>query len=410
MIAALHAKRATGTWGTNAAVVTHGTIALRNLEAQIEGLEPNSTPGLPRVEERVWLIDLLALRGSILGSIADYERALELAHLLVRDATTEAAAFLARARTRAVFHRFSEALDDLDVAERLAADTESVDRERAAVFQGLGRYEEARAIREEDARRGPSFESLGALTTLCAERGDTERAERLHAESLRRYRGVSPLPLAALEFQLGAMWMHEGQLDRAQDHLIAARRYVPAYAPAQGHFAEVEAELGKFDLAIALLDPLAATSDDPDYAAQLARIYADAGYPDDSRYWRNRAAARYDELIAVYPEAFADHAAEFWLGVGGDPIKAFRLATLNFEVRRTPRARELLHQAVLATNSREQDFYPCPSTATRGSNSMTTAVIESERTAMSQNMTHQPDGPGPVSGPRAELKGRAPAQ
>src|SRR5215470_17476481 len=138
MIATLDAERATSASGRNAAAVTHGTIALRNLEAQIEGLEPNSTPGVPSVEERAWLIDLLALRGSILGRIADYERALELAHLLVRDAASEAAAFLARARTHAVFHRFRDALEDLDVAEHLAAaDAESVDRERAAVFQGL---------------------------------------------------------------------------------------------------------------------------------------------------------------------------------------------------------------------------------------------------------------------------------
>ena len=348
MTTTLHGKRSTSASGTNTAVVTHGTIALRNLEAQIEGLEPNSTPVLSRVEERVWLIDLLALRGSILSSIADYERALELAHLLVRDAPTEAAAFLARARTCAVFHRFRDALDDLDVAERLGADTESVDRERAAVFQGLGRYEEASAIREEDARRCPSFESLGALSTLCAELGDTERAERLHAESVRRYRGVSPLPLATLDFQLGVMWMHEGQLERARDHLGAACRYVPAYALAQGHFAEVEAELCHFDLAIALLIPLAATSDDPDYAAQLARICADAGYPDDARYWRERAAARYDELIAVHPEAFADHAAEFWLAAGSDPRKALPLARMNLEIRKTPRACSLLSRAIAA--------------------------------------------------------------
>jgi tetratricopeptide (TPR) repeat protein len=349
MIATLYAKRATSASGTNAAVMTHGTIALRNLEAQIKGLAPNPTPGLPRVEERAWLIDLLALRGSILGSIADYEQALGLADLLVRDATTEAAAFLARARTRAVFHRFRDALDDLDVAERLAADAGAVNRERAAVFQGLGRYDEACAIREGDARRCPSFESLGALTTLCAERGDTERAERLHAESVQRYRGVSPLPLATLDFQLGAMWMHEGQLDRARDHLIAAGRYVPGYAPAQGHLAEVEADLGHFDLAIALLIPLAIASDDPDYAAQLARIcVAHSGYPDDARYWRERAAARYDELIAAYPEAFADHAAEFWLAVGGDPRKALPLARMNLEIRKTPRARSLLSRAIAA--------------------------------------------------------------
>ena len=42
------------------------------------------------IEERVQLIDLLALRGSILGTIADYERAQELAHQLVRDAPSDA--------------------------------------------------------------------------------------------------------------------------------------------------------------------------------------------------------------------------------------------------------------------------------------------------------------------------------
>ena len=348
MSARLYAKRAISASDTSAAVVTHGTIALRNLEAQIEGLEPNSTAGQRRVEEQAWLVDLLALRGSILASIADYERALELAQLLVCDAGREGTAFLARARGRAVFHRFGDALDDLDVAESLAADAKAVRRERAAIFQGLGRYEEAYALREEDARRYPSFDSLGALTTLCAERGDTERAERLRAESVRRYRGVSPLPLAILEFHLGAMWMHEGRFDRARDHLIAARCYVPAYAPAQGHLAEVEAELGKLDLAITLLEPLAATSDDPDYAAQLARICADAGYPDDSRYWRGRAAARYDELTTVHPEAFGDHAAEFWLAAGGDPSKALPLARMNLENRKTPRAYALLSRAIVA--------------------------------------------------------------
>jgi len=329
-------------------VVTHGAIALRNLQAQIDGLEPVAVSPEARIAERVQLIELLALRGLILGSVADYERAQELAHELVRNATTQAPAFLARACTRALFHRFADALDDLDVAERLGANAETVDREHAAVLQGLGRYAEASAIREEDARRCPSFESLGALATLCAESGDTERALRMHAESVRRYRGVSPLPLAVLDFQFGVMWMHHGELDRARDHLIAAHHYVPAYAAAQGHLAEVEAELGNTETAIVLLHPLALSSDDPDYAAQLASILADAGGTEDSSYWRQLAAARYDKLVALHPEAFADHAAEFWLGAGADPAKALRLARVNFANRRTPRAQALLSRAVAA--------------------------------------------------------------
>jgi tetratricopeptide (TPR) repeat protein len=341
-------------------VVTDGRIALRNLEAQIKGLKPEAAQSSACVDERVRLIDLLALRGSILGAIADYERAQELADGLVRDAITAASAFLARAQARALFHRFADALEDLKVAERLGADADRVNPERAAVFQGLGRYEEALGIRQEAARRSPSFDSLGALAMLHAERGDAERALHLHAESLRRYGGVSPLPLAVLDFQLGVMCMRKGDLRRAHQHLTAAVRYVPAYAPAQGHLAEVEAELGHAETAVARLYPLATTSDDPDYAGQLARILRYTGRTEDSRRWRQHAAERYDELIARHPEAFADHAAEFWLGVGGDPDKALRLARLNFEVRRTPRACELLHQAVVATSSPEQDFYRCP--------------------------------------------------
>jgi tetratricopeptide (TPR) repeat protein len=328
------------------AMVTHGTIALRNLEAQIEGLQPEAALCSSSVDERVRLIELLALRGSIVGAIADYERAQDLADQLVSGAITAAAAFFARAQARALFHRFADALEDLEVAERLGADADVVNRERAAVFQGLGRYDEAFAIREEAAHRSPSFESLGALTTLHAERGDTQRAVRLHAESVRRYRGISPLPLATLNFQLGVMWMREGDFHRARDQLTAARRYVAAYVPAQGHLAEVEAELGDAESAVALLYPLATTSDDPDYAGQLARILADAGSTEESRYWRQHAAERYDELIALHPEAFADHAADFWLGAGAAPEKALRLARMNFAIRKTPRARALLSRAV----------------------------------------------------------------
>ena len=73
--------------------------------------------------------------------------------------------------------------------------------------------------------------------------------------------------------------------------------------------------------------------DDPDYAAQLARILGNAGRDSESQHWRRLAAERYDELIAKHPEAFVDHAAEFWLAAGADPEKALRLAKMNLEVR-----------------------------------------------------------------------------
>jgi tetratricopeptide (TPR) repeat protein len=328
--------------------VTDGTIALLNLRAQIDGLEPDARRSQASIQSRIGLIELIMLRGLMLGQIADYQRAEELAEQLVRDAAFDRTAFVARARTRAVFHRFTDALDDVDRAERLSLDAETASRERAAIFQALGRYDEALAMREEAADRQASFENVAALVGLHAERGEIDAAERTYADSRRRYRGVSPFPLALLDFQLGLMWMSEGRWDDARTSFDAAQRRVPAYAPAQGHLAEVEAELGQFESAFARLYSLAVSSDDPDYAAQLARILGESGRAHESRHWRGLAAARYDELVACHPEAFADHAAEFWLAAGANPEKALLLARMNVEVRKTPRSFRLLAQAVSA--------------------------------------------------------------
>jgi thioredoxin-like negative regulator of GroEL len=146
------------------------------------------------------------------------------------------------------------------------------------------------------------------------------------------------------------MWMNKGRLDDARKSFDTARRRVPDYAPAQGHLAEVEAELGETESALASLHSLAASSDDPDYAAQLARILRDAGCS-QFQHWCRLAAARYDELVATHPEAFADHAAEFWLAAGDNPDKALPLARMNIEIRKTPRAYDLLARAVSARAS-----------------------------------------------------------
>lgn len=329
---------------------TDGTIALFNLNSQIDGLESEDLDE-PIAENQIALAELITLRGLVLSHITDHERAHEIAERLVCSEAASGAAFVARARTRATFHRFTDALSDLEVAELLAFDARTVDTERASIFQALGRYDEALAIREDAADRRPSFESLGALAGLCAEHGETDRAEWLFAESRNRYRGVSPFPFALLDFQCGLMWMNDGQFDEARTWFDAARRRVPAYAPAQGHLAEVEAELGNVDTAITRLLPLAEGSDDPDYAAQLARILAQMGRSDESRIWSHEVAVRYDELVARHPEAFADHAAEFWLTVGDDAEKAFHFARMNLEVRKTPRAYDLLSRAASAGKS-----------------------------------------------------------
>src|SRR5262249_37183314 len=154
---------------------------------------------------------------------------------------------------------------------------------------------------------------------LYAERGEMVEADRWFVAARRCYRGVSPFPLAMLDFQRGRLWLEHDDLRRARPWCEAAGPRGPAYGPPPGPPAEVDPALGEGAAAIDRLRPLALASDDPDYATQLARILSDAGQTEEAQSWRARAEARYDELLARHPEAFADHAAEFWLTIGGDP-------------------------------------------------------------------------------------------
>jgi hypothetical protein len=88
-----------------------------------------------------------------------------------------------------------------------------------------------------------------------------------------------------------------------------------------------------------------ATGEPPDYATQLARILGNAGQTEDAQTWRGQAEARYDELLERHQDAFADHAAEFWLTIGGDPGRALWLAQHNLSLRQTPRALALVRRS-----------------------------------------------------------------
>ncbi len=332
-------------------MTTAGVIAVANLEARIDGQVSRATGGRLTVGERAELVELIALLGHVLGSIADAERAAALADELVGQVPSDARSFLARARMRGLFHRFASALTDLDTAAALGGNRVDLDAERATIYQALGRHDDALAIRRLAVDSQADFSALAALAGVYGERGEMDEAERWFMAATRRYRGTSPFPPAMLEFQRGRLWMEHDDLRRARAWFYAAVRRLPAYVPAQGHLAELDAALGETAAAIARLRPLALASDDPDYATQLARILDGAGQTEEAHTWRGRAEARYEELLARHLEAFADHAAEFWLTIGGDPERALSLARQNLSLRQTPRARALVARAAIRLSS-----------------------------------------------------------
>jgi tetratricopeptide (TPR) repeat protein len=330
---------------------TDGGIAVRNLEGEIHTLEAALAAGHAGPRRVHALVALLGMRGQFLGRMTDYDRAESLAEGMVASAPKDPDAYLARASTRATFHRFPDALDDLATAERLGGEASAIASARTAILQATGRYDEALAARAEAARLYPNVTTVGALATVLGERGALAEADARFAEATALYRDVSPFPLCWLHFQQGLMWMRAGDLQRARTLFQAAHDRLPAYAAAAGHLGEVEASLGHPERAVVLLRQAAESSDDPDAAGHLALVLDQQGSRDEAASWRARAAARYKELVERHPEAFADHAAEFWLGAGDAP-RALALARRNLEARRTPWSYELEIRTARAARDR----------------------------------------------------------
>jgi hypothetical protein len=321
---------------------TSGDLALGNLSSQIVGLQ-GSGPSA-----RGQLIPMLLLRGELLGRIADYQRADQLAREMVSAEPRSPAAFTLRASVDSTLHRFVEEAHDLDRARALGANPAELDGARIGLLEATGRLAEALPLRQRAAEAQPNLANLTALAVLEAERGQLAAAGRLFVQAQDDYRGSSPFPLAYLYLQEGLVAERTGRLGRARDLFAAALDRVPGYAPAASHLAAALASMGQRRRAIALLEPLLHSSDDPEIIGQLAVMLRAEHEGDRAERLFADAERRFEDLLATMPEAFADHAARFYLARGGKAARALALARKNLANRPTREAFGLAIDAALA--------------------------------------------------------------
>jgi tetratricopeptide (TPR) repeat protein len=328
---------------------TSGRIAVANLSALIDSFELRRVEGAT-FEDLLALSKLLFLRGDLLGRIVDHDRA----ELVATEAVALAPDMRSRLHTRAQlaerFHRFEEANALLDQTLAAGYPSQKIDAERVALLQATGRYSEALVLCERLAKDDPGIHTLGALASLLAEMDQWVAAETWYAAALDADHGVSPFPCGQLLFEWGVSAMRRDDLDRAEAMFAELDAILPAHVPGRGHRAEVALARGQLDFAAALIRPLLETSDDPEYRAIYAEILAARG-DDQAASETERAAAAYELLLARRPEAYADHAATFFMGVGNRPQLAVDLASANRKLRDTSRSRSLLVSAL--RNSQE---------------------------------------------------------
>jgi len=322
---------------------TSGRIALANLSTLIEGLELRRGE-CAGFEDAIALSKLMFLRGDLLGRIADHDRAELVATEAIALSPNAGSALYTRAWLAQRFHRFQEANALLDQALVAGYSRQKIDVEKAALMQATGKYSEALVLRERLAKEDPGIHTLGALASLMAEMDQWVAAETCYAAAVDADNGVSPFPCSQLLFEWGVSAMRYGDVDRAEAIFVELEAILPAHVPGRGHRAEVALRRGQLDVAATLIAPLLEISDDPEYRAIYAEILAARGDAEAASE-AERAAAAYELLLAKRPEAYADHAAEFFMGVGNRPQLAVQLASANWKLRDTPRSRSLLAKA-----------------------------------------------------------------
>jgi tetratricopeptide (TPR) repeat protein len=323
---------------------TSGRIALANLSTSIESLE-RSRVERATFENLMALSKLLFLRGDLLGRIVDHDRAESVANEGIALSPDTGSTLYIRARLAGRFHRFEEAKALLDQALAAVHSKDEIDVEKAALLQATGHHKEALAVRERLAKDNPGIHTLGALASLLAEMDQWAKAEISYEAALDADESTSPIPCSQLLFEWGVSAMRRGDLDRAEAIFVKLDAILPQHVPGRGHRAEVALARGQLKVAAALITPLLEIADDPEYRAIYAEILVAQGDAEAASE-AERAAAGYDVLLARRPEAYADHAAAFFMGVGNRPQLAVDLAQANWKLRDTPRSRSLLARAL----------------------------------------------------------------
>jgi tetratricopeptide (TPR) repeat protein len=314
---------------------TSSAIAFANLDQQIH-----------QAGNEIGVEELLLVRSRFL---ADYE-ALDRASALGEGRYATGRELLLRARTRSAVHRFADALADVEAAERAGAKPDEIAALRASIFVAIGRAMEVIPQLEANLLRHPGFASHSALAVAYAAVGRIDEADRLYAEALSSLDTTLPFPYAWIYFARGLMWSEQGG-DQARAELLYAQalKYVPEFVTASIHLAEIEALRGDSESAVELLEKVVQSSHEPEARALLGVLYLRTG--DSERGGREIAEARtnYELLLSRDPMAFADHCAEFYLGPGRDPERAWVLAQQNLANRQTPRAAALAIKAAEAS-------------------------------------------------------------
>lgn len=322
---------------------TDGEIAIVNLNSarQRSWGRFNQDPLRTGIAETV--LENEQMTAQFAGDLSALSRLELLAEQLTQLDTSSPRTPLIQAQIASMTHRFSDARHYLAQASLGGVPSADVKRVLLNVDQACGiNLEEVLEERRRIVTKSGRFEDLVALGALLADLGEFDDADRIYRQALREYQDVSPFPVAWVCFQLGMLWgelVPEPQLVLAELWYRKAIISLTGYVKARVHLAEICLTSGRTREAEATLLP-AIASGDPEVSWRLADVLNAEGRFAEADQHQEAARSGFEVLLDRHLLAFADHGAEFYAGIGGDSLRALKLAQVNLKNRPTLRALE----------------------------------------------------------------------
>ncbi|MEP6881743.1 MAG: tetratricopeptide repeat protein [Dokdonella sp.] len=309
---------------------TAGSIYIQNLNGTIESLQQAGAekPGSPRAGV---LAGSLYHRFQILGRISDGEQAIALLDRIPDD-TIDVRTRRQRAGLRTGFHRFDEAVADLNAAGSTGRPLDPNDRSFRGIALARGDYASIRDDFAKAAEPSEKFDELVLRGNLAALSGDLNIASLQFYRAQSVYTDSSPYQLAWLFAQQGVALERFGDCERARVFFDAAIERLPGYALALDHLGECLLWNGELDAARPIYAQLIDQTGNPEYLGAMAVLEKEAGNAALGDDFRLRAIAGYQRILASESVTWSQHAAEFYLAIG-DPKQALIQARSNLDNR-----------------------------------------------------------------------------
>src|SRR6516162_8897820 len=238
-------------------LTTDGEIALINLQSARRRSWSRffTDPQREGVAEAV--VEHEQLTAQFVGDVCAFDRLESLAISLAAALPSSARTALIQAQVSSMTHRFTDARHYLARAEIGGAPTDDIRLLKLNVDQACGtNLDRVLDQRRDIARKFGRLEDLVPLGALLADLREFIDAHQIYTQGLRAYSDVSPFAPAGVCFQLGVLW---GELVPEPDTARAARwyeralDYLPGYAKARVHLAEIYSQNGQLPEALALL-------------------------------------------------------------------------------------------------------------------------------------------------------------